>query len=218
MTTTTLEKPVSELSTKELEAILANKKALEKRKRENERKAYEKEKDETIESLFYEAVEIALTTARFKEKCHVVMQTQHDKLSTYGGIRSNSKGGFELSHSDGNKSIRRRRDTDPKWDERATKAVELIKDFLGDTVKKRDADLHDILMDFIERNEAGDLEFAKVMNLFKHQEKFNDPRWVNGLQLIKESYSQSFKAYSYEFKQKGRTGKMETLQLNFSSL
>lgn len=218
MTTETLDRPVSQLSTKELEALLAGKKASEKKQRENERKIYEKEKDATVEDLFIEALELGLATARFKEKCHVVMQMQHEKLSNYGGIRSNSKGGFELTHSNGDKAIRRRRDTDPKWDERATKAVELIKDFLGDTVKKRDADLHDILMDFIERNEAGDLEFSKVMNLFKHQDKFNDPRWINGLQLIKESYSQSFKAYGYEFRQKGRGGKMESITLNFSSL
>ncbi len=208
----------NELSTKELEALLASRKQAEKKQREAERKDYEKGKDTTIEALFDEAEELALATARFKNKCHVVMQAQHEKLSQYGGIRSNSKGGFELTHSNGAKAVKRRRDTDPTWDERATKAVELIKDFLGDTVKKRDAELHDILMEFIERNDKGDLEFAKVMNLFKHQDKFSDTRWVNGLQLIKESYSQSFKAYGYEFKRKNNAGKWEALTVNFSSL
>lgn len=209
---------VNELSTKELEQLLATKKANEKKQREAERRAYEKEKDQVVEDLFDEAMQIALATARFKEKCHVIMATQHKKLNNYGGIRSNSKGGFELMHSEGRISVRRRRDTDPKWDERATKAVELIKDFLADTVKKRDADLHDILMGFIERNNAGDLEYSRVMDLFKHQDKFNDPRWINGLQLIKESYSQHFKAYGYEFRHKQANGKMENLVLNFSSL
>lgn len=209
---------LNELSSKDLEQLLAKKKAKEKNDREAERKAYEKEKDQVVEDLFEEAMQLSLATARFKEKCHVVMASQHEKLNSYGGIRSNSKGGFELMHSEGRVSVRRRRDTDPKWDERATKAVELIKDFLADTVKKRDADLHDILMGFIERNNAGDLEYSRVMDLFKHQDKFSDARWINGLQLIKESYSQHFKAYGYEFRHKKTNGKVENLILNFSSL
>jgi len=209
---------IETLSTKQLEELLATKKAKDRQQRENARKQYEKGRDSAVESLFEEADELALANARFKNKCHIVMQSQHEKISEYGGIRSNSKGGFELTHSDGQRAVKRRRDTDPTWDERATKAVELIKEFLGDTVKKRDAELHDILMEFIEKNDKGDLEFAKVMNLFKHQDKFVDTRWVNGLQLIKESYSQSFKAYGYEFRRKNKAGKWEGLTLNFSSI
>ncbi|WP_443937069.1 DUF3164 family protein [Pedobacter sp. MW01-1-1] len=159
-----------------------------------------------------------LANARFKNKCHAVMADQAEQLKEYGGIRSNSKGGFSLPHSNGLISVTRRRDTDPTWDERATKAVELIKDFLGDAIKKRDLELYDILMGFLERNANGDLEYAKVMDLLKHEDKFNDTRWKMGLQLIKESYRQNFKAFAYEFKRIDEAGKWKTLTLNFSSL
>ncbi len=209
---------INELSTSELEKLLADKKKAEKQRRMAEKAIYEKDKDGTIELLWDEANELALATARFKNKLHTVMDLQAEKLNQYGGIRGNSKGGFAIVHSNGSKNITRRRDTDRFWDERATKAVGLIKDFLSDTVKKRDAQLHDILMSFLERNVKGDLEYAKVMDLLKHEDKFNDLRWVSGLQLIKESYSQSFKAFGYEFKKRNQSGKWESLSLNFSSL
>lgn len=216
----TAEKPVvlSDLSIAELESFLSQKKVEDAKKREASKKAYEKDKNNLIESLYDEANELALMIERFKNKCHVIMDKQAERLKEYGGIRSNSKGGFSLSHSDGITMVTRRRDTDPSWDERATKAVELIKDFLGDTIKKRDLKLHDILMGFLERNSKGDLEYAKVMDLLQHEDKFDDVRWQTGLQLIKESYSQHFKAYGYEFKRKNNAGKWQTLTLNFSSL
>ncbi|WP_343530852.1 DUF3164 family protein [Pedobacter sp.] len=209
---------INELSTKELETLLISRKKQENAKREADKKVYVGQRDYIIDELFSEAKDLALSVSRFKQKMHSVMDIQKQKLEEYGAIRSNSKGGFSIFHSDGITQITRRRDTDPVWDERAHKAVELIKDFLSDTVKKRDAKLHSILLGFLERNAKGDLEYAKVMDLLNHEDKFEDARWLEGLRLIKESYSQSFKAFGYEFKQKDNYGKWKALALNFSSL
>lgn len=209
---------INELSTADLKTLLAKREKEEKAAKEAAKKDYEVTKNIKVESLYDEAREIALLLERFKSKCHIVMEEQSEKLKEYGGIRSNSKGGFSLLHTDGLTRVTRRRDTNPTWDERATKAVELIKDFLLDKVKKRDVKTFTLLMGFIEKNKAGDLEYAKVMDLFKHQDLFDDERWINGLNLIKESYSQHFKAYTYDFSQKNGTGKWQNLSLNFSSL
>lgn len=209
---------IKELSTKELEELLAKRKKADKQKAEEDKRAYILERDNMMVELYDEGLELSLALARYKQKCHVVMEGQKVKLDGYGGIRSSSKGGFSIVHSNAKMQITRRRDTDPVWDERAQKAVELLKDFIGDTVKKRDADLHDILLGFLERNTKGDLEYAKVMELVKHEEKFDDKRWLEGLRLIKESYTQGFKAFGYEFKTKDAHGKWQPLSLNFSSL
>lgn len=209
---------VNELSLDELKKLVAAREKKEKAQREKAKKAYESKKNNTVDELIEEAEQLSLALGRFKSKVHVVMEQQSKELAEYGSIRSNSKGGFTLPHGDGRKAITRRRDLDPVWDERADKAVLLIKDFLSDTVKKRDADLHDILMGFLERNAKGDLEYAKVMELLHHEDKFKDERWVEGLQLIKESYSLSFKAFGYDFKQRDEHGKWRRVELNFSAL
>ena len=218
MTTQVLEKPASELTAEELKALLANKEKQEKAAKEEARKNYEVERDSAIGSLISEAYRLSVMLKAFKDEAHKVMEEQAEKLEQYGGIRSNSKGGFSLTDSKGNQRVTRRRDTEPVWDERATKGVDLLKDFLGDTVKKRDLKLYEILIKFLERNEKGDLEYAKVMDLLQHEDKFDDPRWVEGLKLVKEGYSISLKAFGYEFKVKGTDGKWGSLVLNFSSI
>ncbi len=202
----------------ELEAMLAEKKKKEASKREAARKAYEASRDEKVLELVSEANALKEMLFNFKVKCHNVMELQHEKLQEYGELRSNSKGGFTLKDSKDEMSIRRRRDTEPAWDERSSKAVELIKDFLSDTIKKRDIKMHDILMSFLERNQNGDLEYSRVMDLYRHEDKFNDPRWKEGLKLIKESFSNHLKGYGYEFKVKAEDGKWQNIVLQFSAL
>lgn len=204
---------------KALMAELAKEEKAEKAKRAKEKKKYETGKDTSIEELMDEARELSLANARFKAKMHVVMENHQDSLNNYGGIRSNSRGGFTLTHSRNDLRITRRRDTDPSWDERANKAVELIKEFLlSEGIKKTAGRVHGILMDYIARNDDGDLEYAKVMKLLQHEDTFQDPRWVKGLELIKEAYSITFKKFGYEFKEKNKAGKWVRLEMNFSSL
>jgi len=209
----------AELSTQELEALLKKRKANEAKKLEAEKAAYEKNRDEKVFNMITTARALFKELGEFKQYCHIEMEKQGEKLAEYGKLRSNSKGGFLLKNADDTMRVQRRRDTEPAWDERAIKGVELLKDFLGDTIKKRDVKQYEILMTFLERNAKGDLEYSRVMELCKHEDKFDDPRWKEGLRLVKEGFSNHFKAYGYEFKvRNAQSGKWESLILNFSSV
>lgn len=214
MTNTSLEN----LSTADLEALLSKKRIADKIALKKQQDRYVKNRDNVVSELSEEAKELGLALARFKSKVHAVMNDQADQLANYGKIRGNSKGGFAITDSGSNLRIVRRRDTEPTWDERASKAVDLIKEFLGDTIKKRDVKLYEILIKFLEKNKKGDLEYAAVFGLMEHEDKFDDPRWLEGLRLLKESYSISLKCFGYEFKSKNDFGKWDTMVLNFSSL
>lgn len=209
---------IENMSVEQLEQMLAEKKKKEVQKQERAQKKYLKEKDDTVEDLFTAAKDLHLALARFKGLVHLQMEKQAEATANYGLIPTNSKGGFSLTHSNGDQRIIRRRDTDPTWDERGDKGVELVREFLFDYVKKRDLEMFEILLSFIERNNNGDLEYQKVMELFQHENKFNDPRWIEGLRLVKESYKVVFKAFGYEFKEKNAHGKWARLELNFASL
>lgn len=215
----TTENPTQEPTIEELEAMLAKKKKAESQKRQREQKEYELNRDLMIGNVVGMAVKFQGMLAELKEKMHEEMEKQHTKLSEYGGIPRQSKGGFKVTHSNGLMRVKRIRSTDPIWDERSDLAIELIKEFLGDTVKKRSKKLFEILISFLERNNKGDLEYAKVMGLLKHRDKYDDERWLEGLRLLEESYTIHFKAYSYLFQVKEKEGdKWETISLNFSSL
>lgn len=219
MNTETEEKvDLSKLSTQELKELLKKREAREASSLEKEKNEYEAHRDETIFKIIKTAQTLFGELGEFKQFCHIEMENQAKKLEGYGKIRSNSKGGFSVTNTDDTMRVTRRRDTEPVWDERAGKAVELIKDFLSDTIKKRDIKLYNILMGFLEKNKAGDLEYSDVMNLYKHENEFDDPRWKEGLRLIKQSFSNHLKGFGYEFKVKGEDGKWTNLLLNFSGI
>lgn len=206
------------LSTEDLRKALAEREAAEIAAREEEKKQYEKERDEIVETMVAKASELNEVLSSFKKGLHAVFDDHRERLSKYGGIRSSSKGGFSLVHSGGEIRATRTRSTQPVWDERSTKAVELIGDFLRDTVKKKDVKLFEILYDFIQKNDKGELEYAKVLHLFKHKDKYTDPRWVEGLTLIQESYSVNLTGYGYEFSMKDSEGKWQKIEINFTAL
>lgn len=213
-------KPIdlSNCSPEELEAALAKSRKKAAKKREAEKLAYEEARDDDMAEIIKEARELSGRLFVLKQLCHAKMEKQEEALKNYGSIKKSSKGGFTLKNSDDSYRITRRRDTKPSWDERSEKAIELLKDFLLDTVKKRDVKLYEILMSFLEKNAKGDLEYSRVMDLIKHEDKFDDARWHEGLQLIKESYSNHLRAYGYDFKVKKASGDFERIVLNFSSL
>lgn len=219
MSTQTVEKSVSEMTTTELEQHLLKRKKAEKRKRDKEREDYISNRDANILEGVVAAIELEEIIKSFKEEIAGLMVLQHEKLSSYGEIRSNSKGGFSITNTKGDMRIVRRRDTEPTWDERAEKGVSLLKDFLADVVKKRDVKTYELLMGFMLRNEKGDLEHSRVMELLKHDDYSTDQRWVEGIKLVKEGYSNVMKGYGYQFLHRPTEGaKWETINLSFASL
>ena len=75
-----------------------------------------------------------------------------------------------------------------------------------------------MLMQLLTKNDAGAMEYSRIMVLLQNENRFADDRWHEGLKLLKESYSIHMKAYGYRFKFKDAAGKFQTLDMNFSSM
>lgn len=210
---------LKEASTEQLKAALKAKEDKETKRKARERDAYEQKKEDRIQEGFALAKEGSEILQSLKKLCHSMMDAAKTDLDAYGEIRSTSKGGFSMTNKEGNLRITRRRDTEPNWDERAGKGVDLIRSFLHDTVKKRDLTIFELLMGFLEKNKSGDLEYGQIFSLLKHRDKFKDERWIEGLSLLEQSFSNHLKGYAYEFKtRENADGKWKSLQLNFSSV
>jgi len=201
-----------------LQADLAAKKSKAIKEKKRARMNYEKNRDKNIKNLVGRGKSLSNILAEFKMLISKEMEAQHQALTAYGEIRGNSKGGFSITSSDGNMRVTRTRDTEPYWDERGTKAVAMLKEFLEETAKKRDKDLFEILMGFLAKNDKGDLEYSRVFHLLKHRHAFTDPRWTEGLNLLEESFQTNLKGYGYEVKVRATEGKWDSVDLNFTSL
>lgn len=209
---------LDDLTEEQLATAIEKKRKQKAQKREQAKKRYEAARDVAGSLLLVNAQDLHTALSKFKKLCHTTMETQHEATVNYGAVNRRSKGGFSIQASDGSWKVTRRRDTNHSWDERSNKGVALIKDFLGDKVKKAAQKEYDIIMSFLERNQQGDLEYSKVMQLLQHKDKYQDQRWVEGCTLVLEGYNINFKAYNYEFKTKNPEGGWINLSLNFSSL
>ncbi|MEI7488605.1 MAG: DUF3164 family protein [Chryseobacterium sp.] len=210
---------LSQLSAEQLEAALAEKRKKEHEDREKERKNFEIQNDQENSELIQMASEAHSLLRKIKDKSHAIMENKQERLNEYGKIRSNSKGGYRSLSSDKTTKISRRRDTAPVWDERGKKALELVHEFLYDFVKKRSQETFQMLIGFLVKNKKGELKYESVMNLLQHEHLYNDERWIEGLKLLRESYSTYFKGYQYDFEVLNeKTGKYEKIELNFSAL
>lgn len=209
---------LSKVSAEDLRKALQEKTKQEIETREKERVVYEKERDQFIFDSIQIAEDFNSKIKEFKNTLSIAFNHQEEKLKSYGKIRANSKGGFSLVSKDGKMKITRTRSTKPTWDERSEKAMRLIEDFLKTTVRKKDSRLFDILFSFIQKNDQGELEYSKVMLLLQHQDKYEDARWKEGLELLKESYSLHFKGFGYYFSKKDKEGKWESIEINFQAI
>lgn len=209
---------ISQLSARDIEQLLAKKKQEESKKVQKEKLKYEAARDAVIDELILEAQQVSGAMARLKAKVAILMDQQQVKLAEYGKIRSNSKGGFSIMDTNGLNKITRRLDTEPSWDERAHKGVELIQSFLFDTVKKKDQETFELLLSFLVKNKKGELEYSQVFRMMEHEHLYSDERWNEGLRLLKEGYQLYYKGFGYEFRVKSVGEKWQNIVLTFSSL
>jgi len=211
-------KPITEMSQDEIEEYLNKKKADGRSKAARDKKVYEDEKHYVVKTLFDLAKAASHFMIDVKKTCGIEMDKQANALENYGKFPVKSKGGFSIDNADKTIRITRTRDTMPHWDERSEKGAELIKTVLGDSLKKKDKDGYEMLMELLTKNESGQLEYSRVMILLQNEDRFADARWHEGIKLLKESYSIHMKGFGYRFKFKNKVGKWENMDMNFSSL
>lgn len=203
-------------SSEELEKALKQKRAAEQEQRKKAKKEYEKKRDQSIESAINRAIKVGAAVKFFKDEMHKIFTEQHDDLQKYVGLSAHSKGGFSLVHSNGLFKMTRTLKSQPKWDERADEAVNLMNEFINDKLKRTKH--YGIIKALIEKNKAGELSFPMVMKLIELKDEYDDERWQKAMELLIESYGRSYSGYGYDFYVKDAEGKWDKIDINFTSI
>ncbi len=212
-------KDITEMTDAELEQALAERKRAKEAQQKKEREAYETQRDDMIISLAGMARELSKRISEFKGVVFQQIEAFQEQADKYGDIRGNSKGGFSLRTNEGDLKVSYMRNVINEFDERADKALSLIKDFLESTVKKRDQQTYKIISTLLVRNKAGDLNVSRVIQLLDLRNEFSDERWTGAMRLLEESYRDRPIAYNVSFYERNElTGKDELIPLSFSSI
>jgi hypothetical protein len=213
-----MQKQVSELSAEELEQLLAAKKKEAKEKELLKRQEYEVQRNIIVQELIANAVVLNEKLSTFKKYALKRLETFKDYANDYGKIRSNSQGGFSLRSMNGDLMVSYDRNTKPVYDERASQAETLLKEFLEDTVKKADKKTYRTLSALMERNKKGDYNPTSIASLVKIEDNYDDPRWLRALKLFKESFQILDISYSVSFYKKDEQCKDQLIPLSITSV
>jgi hypothetical protein len=208
----------SQLTSVEIESILKQKQKEEKEAQKKKRASYEFERDCLVKELYQGAVKLNAEMQQFKHFCMKQIESFKDIAESYGDIRKDSKGGFSLRSTCQKYMVRYDRNTKPEYDERASMAEALIKEFLETKVKKADLQTYRTIEALMSRNAKGDFKPAQIGSLLKIKDNYDDERWIKAMQLFEESFQIVEISYSVSFYEKDDTGKDQLISLNLVSL
>jgi hypothetical protein len=209
---------LNQLSTADLEYLLAEKKKEERQAKLKARETYESGRDILVEQLVARAKVLNDQMRDFKQYAIDQLEAFRETANDYGDIRKNSKGGFSLRHRVTGEMVSLDRNSIPEYDERAASAEGLLKEFLEDKVKKRDLPTYRTIMALMERNKQGDLTPSRIGSLLKVKDNYEDERWRKAMELFEESFRIREISYSVSFFRKDGMQKDQAIVLTFASI
>lgn len=218
METLNKENQTKELTVKELEQLLEQKRKEERKERQQAKEQYIADRDVMVETLVYDAQTLQMLMMEFKRKSHYIIEQMREQAFEYGDIRSNSKGGFSLRSSKTGAQVKLIRKTKVEYDERARVGEQLIREVLTDMVKKRDRNAFELISSFLAKTPEGEFQPAMIANLLTHKDRYDDTRWQRGIELFTESHNTVFVSMSTEFSVKDEQGKDQPVSLTYASL
>lgn len=204
---------------KELEEQLAKLKADEKADREAKRQAYENDRDAITVELCEEAISLNNMMLAFKTKSVNQLNGFRETMLQYGDLRhgEKNKGNFEIK-TDKYKVVYSSQ-VIKRFDERAYLAEKKINEFLKRWLKKKDRNTYDFINNLMKRDDTtGQFDINMILQLYKMEDRFNDPDWVDGIALFKESYVAYATAVYQRFYRKEDDGSWDLVNLDFAKL
>ncbi|PSL06565.1 DUF3164 family protein [Cecembia rubra] len=213
-----LNKPVSELTTEELDQLLKERALKAKAEKERKERAYQNRKNELVRELVHNAEEIRTLLKEFKDQAFDKLKDHYGVMKEFGDVKSNNKGNFQLKSDDGAYKVEFSNQVIKEFDERAEMAAHHLEDFLLTHVKKKDTAMYEYIKGVTEKkNDKFDINL--VGRLFKMEDKFDHPSWIKAIELFKASYVEVDSAqYVRFFKRNDQSGKYENINLNFASV
>lgn len=208
-----------ELTVEQLEELLKQKKSEQRDIENRQRQAYVAQRDAIVRELVDCAEKMHKELSHFKAKAKSRLEDFRDAASKYGDIRGNSKGGFGLRTEDGKLKVVLERNIKTEYDERADMAEQLLREFLDDTIRKKDQKMHKMITSLMTRNKkSGDYNPVSINSLLSMADEYDDERWVKSMKLFRESFRVTEVSMSVSFYRKDEDGKDQIIPLSFPSL
>ena len=211
---------LSKLSSKELEALLAEKKKAEHQEALNRREAYEGIRAEVVQKVEIKVRAVCEEVRQLHEFCVDELGAFRQVLSEYGQLRNESQMSYRLQED--NFRVEVKSFKVKKFDERADVAADRLIEFLQQWISGKEAGsddpMYQLAITLLERNKYGDLDYKSISKLYELEDKFNDPEYSDIMKLFKESHLVEGTSTNFYFFERTDRGLWKKLEPSFNRL
>ncbi len=213
-------KNVSDLSSKELAQLLADKREEERKQSLARREAYEALRSELLENLEKQVKTVCKEVRCFADFVNNESSAFREVMTEYGQLRSDEQLSFTLRDDDFKWEVKSNKVK--RFDERADLAAMRLIEFLRKWIQQQpdgtENPMYQLTMKLLERNKYGDLDYKSVSKLYDLESRFSDPEYSDIMRLFKESNIVEGTAINHYFYQRDKLGVWRKMEPSFNRL
>ncbi len=172
----------------ELMAQLEAEERAEKQKRENDIAAYKNSVDEFCRGKFARLQALSNEMRRLKEEifndAETLITLKEELFKTKCDRRSDT-----FTTSDGRITISLGNRTNDGWDNTVEVGIAKVKEYLQSLAKDEDGvKMFEVVMKLLAKDRKGNLRAGAMIQLEQHARRFGDPLFIEGVEIIRQSY------------------------------
>ena len=213
-------KSVQEMSAKELEALLAEKRKEEHEMQIKRREAYEAIRAELLMATEAKVRDVSANVLGLYDFCVNELGAFRKTMAEYGRLRNEGQMSYKIE--EGNFKIEVKTNKVKKFDERADVAAARLIEFLQGWIKGKEDGannpMYQLAMTLLERNRQGDLDYKSISKLYELEDQFSDPEYSDIMSLFKESHLVEGTATNFYFSERTELGVWRKIEINFNRL
>lgn len=198
----------------QLEKKLEAKKKADKERIQAERDAYTEIVDSTVRENVKRLQELSNEMAKVKDEVFASFETIIQSKEELFKVKLDRKSDT-FTTSDGTMRIKLGYRTLDSYNDTVNAGLALVEKFLSTLAKdENSAVLVGTITSLLAKNQKGDLNARKVLELEKLSRQYNDNDFTEGIRIIKEAYNPTESGQFISVEIKNKEGKMETLPLS----
>lgn len=212
---------LSKLSSKELEALLAQKKEEERRQALDKRAAYEGIRAELITNTERKVRAVCTEVQGLFQYCQDEVLAFREIMLEYGQLKLGDKQ-MSFKIQDGKFKVDVRASKVKRFDERADVAaarlIEFLQGWIAGKEDGQDNPMYQLAMTLLERNKYGDLDYKSISKLYDLKERFADPEYTAIMKLFEESHLVEGTVINFYFFEKTDLGVWKKIEPSFNRM
>ena len=160
----------------------------QKQKQADDRQAYKKLVDETLDGAFPDVLKVSETLTKSKKHIRTAFQKAIELKAQVYGVKPDQRSNM-FTHSDGKSRIVLGEYELDTWDDTINEGIAKVKTYIGSLAKDADSQmLVNAILKLLSKDKEGNLRASRVMQLEQMARESGNETFIDGVRIIKEAH------------------------------